>query len=84
MKKFVTLVMIAAATTFTMTSCGGGDEAATALENFAEEMEAATEEMEHATEEAVEEVEEALEEPLIDTTEMETPVEEVEAAPVEE
>ena len=57
MKKLVTLVMIAAATTFAMTSCGGGEETANAFEDMlneaAAEMEAAVEEVETAVEETM-------------------------------
>jgi hypothetical protein len=49
MKKLVTLVMIAAATTFAMTSCGGGEEASSwadaVTEGMNEAVDAANEEM---------------------------------------
>ena len=67
MKKLVTLVMIAAATTFAMTSCGGGEDAANAwADAMTESLEEAAEEME----EAIEEVEEVVEEEVVmdDTT----------------
>ena len=71
MKKLVTLVMIAAATTFAMTSCGGGEETANAFEDMlneaAAEMEAADEEAAEEMETAVEEVVAAVEETMYST-----------------
>ncbi len=68
MKKFITLVMVAAATTFSMTSCGGGEEDANStLENAVEEMGDAMNDMADEVNEAADDMTDAMVE---DTTNM--------------